>query len=143
MEKKKFEFLEHTSDIYIEGYGETLEEAFGNTAIGLGHLIVTSSNVEKNICKKIEVSSEDLESLLFDFLSKFLVFQDAESLIFHYVKVEKISKNKGWHLTAKAFGEKFDPKKHEEGTHVKGITYHGMEIKKEKDEYKIKVLVDI
>ncbi len=141
---KQFEFLEHTADTYIVGYGETLEQAFENTAIGLGFLIVTSDNVEPQIEKEIKVKAEDKKALLFDFLSEFLIFQDAESLIFHKVKVEKIEEKNGkWYLFAKAWGEKFNPEKHEEGTHVKAITYHYMEIKREKDKYVVKVLVDI
>ncbi|MCD6576333.1 MAG: archease [Nanoarchaeota archaeon] len=141
---KGFKFTEHTADMYIESWGNTLEEAFANAAMGLGFMIVVSDNVDPKIEKEIEVESEDLQSLLFDFLSQFLIFQDAEGLIFHKVKVEKIEEKDGkWHLKAKAWGEKFNPEKHEEGTHVKAITYHYMEIKKEKDKYNIKVLVDI
>lgn len=141
---KKFRFLEHTADMYIEAWGGTLEEAFENTAVGLGFTIVISDNVEPKIEKEIKTESENKEALLFDFLSKFLIFQDAENLIFHKVHVEKIEEKNGrWYLKAKAWGEKFNPKKHEEGTHIKAITYHYMEIKKEKNKYKVKVLVDI
>ena len=144
MVEKKFEFLEHTADVYIVGHGKTLGEAFANTAVGLGFLIIVSNNVEPEVEKKIEVEAEDKQALLFDFLSQFLIFEDAESLIFHKVEVEKIEEKDGkWHLTAKAWGEKFNSKKHETGTHVKAITYHRMEFIEEKDKYKIKVLVDI
>jgi SHS2 domain-containing protein len=144
MSKKGFEFLEHTADMYIVGYGETLAEAFANTAVGLGFMIVSSDNVKPEIKKSIKVEAEDNQALLFEFLSKFLYFQDAESLIFHKVKVEKIEEKNGrWNLIATAFGEKFDENKHELGTHVKAITYHYIEIGKEKGKYKVKVLVDI
>jgi SHS2 domain-containing protein len=144
MADKKFEFLEHTADMYIVGRGKTLEEAFANTAVGLGFMIISSDNVKPKIKEEIKIVSEDKESLLFDFLSKFLYYQDAESLIFHKVKVECIKKlNSNWHLVAKAWGEKFDPEKHEEGSHVKAITYHYMEIKEEKNKCMVKVLVDI
>lgn len=142
--KKNFEFLEHTADMYIVGHGKTLEEAFSNTAIGLGFMIVSSDNVEPKINRKIKVTSEDKQSLLFDFLSQFLFFQDAESLIFHKIKVDKIEERDGkFILNAIAFGEKFDENKHETGTHVKAITYHYIDISGSKGKYKVKVLVDI
>jgi SHS2 domain-containing protein len=142
--EKKFRFLEHTADMYIESEGKNLETAFSNVAIGLGFMIVTSDNVAKKVEKKIKVEAEDKQALLFDFLSKFLIFQDADSLIFHDVKVEKIEEKKGrLKLIASAWGEKFNSKKHDEGTHVKAITYHHMDIRKEKDKYVVKVLVDI
>jgi SHS2 domain-containing protein len=144
MSKKGFEFLEHTADMYIVGYGKTLAEAFANTAVGLGFMIVSSDNVKPEIKKSIKVEAEDNQALLFEFLSKFLYFQDADSLIFHKVKVEKIEEKNGkWSLIATAWGEKFDDKRHETGTHVKAITYHYIEIGKEKGKYKVKVLVDI
>lgn len=141
---KNFRFTEHTADTYIEASGDNLEEVFSNIATGLGFLIIESDNVEENILKNITVESEDLESLLFDFLSEILVFQDSEGLIFHNVYVEKIEKKENkWRLNAKAKGEKFNSKKHEQGTHVKAITYHNMKIKKEKEKFKVRVLVDI
>ncbi len=141
---RKFKFTEHSADVYIETSGNNLEEAFSSIAIGLGFLIIESDNVDDKVEKKIIVESEDMESLLFDFLSEILIFQDAESLIFHNVIVEKIEKNKGiWSLIAKAKGEKFNPKKHKQGTHVKAITYHNMEIKNQKGKFKVRVLVDI
>ena len=141
---RKFKFLEHTADMYIESWGKTLEECFENSAIGLGFVIVSSDNVGESIKRKIEVVAEDRQALLFDFLSQFLIFQDADGLVFHKVKVEKIEKKEDkWHLSAEAWGEKFDPKKHEEGTHIKAITYHYMDIKKEEGRYIIDVLIDI
>ena len=31
--KKRFRFLEHTADAYVEAYGSSLEEAFENAAL--------------------------------------------------------------------------------------------------------------
>jgi SHS2 domain-containing protein len=142
--EKRFKFLEHSADVYIESYGTSLEEAFQNAAIGLGFLIVESDNVKPVKMQTIEVESEDKQALLFDFLTQILIYQDSESLIFHNIKVKKIEQKDGkWQLKAVAEGEEFNPDKHEEGTSVKAITYHYMEIEEAKDKYRIKVLVDI
>jgi len=130
--------------MYIEAEGKTLEDAFANVAEGVGFMIVSSENVAKTVKKSFKIESENKESLLFDFLSKFLFFLDAENLIFHKVVVEKIEeKNKKWFLSAKAFGEEFNAEKHETGTHVKAITYHEMKINKKNNQFVVKVLVDI
>ena len=142
--EERFKFLEHSADVFIESYGKNLEEAFQNAAIGLGFLIIESDNVETKQEVSIEVEAEDKQALLFDFLSKFLYYQDAESLVFHDVTVEKIEqRDDKWFISAKARGEEFDPQKHDQGTHVKAITYHGLEIEESKDKYRIKYLVDI
>ena len=31
----KFEYLEHTADVYIAAHGATMEEAFGNAALAM------------------------------------------------------------------------------------------------------------
>ena len=139
---KKFEFLEHTADIYIQAYGKTLKQAFEHCALGLNQQIVDLKNVEKKVFKKIKVKAEDLQSLLIDFLSKFLYFLDVDGLVFSEVKITKFDK-KNFSIEAIAKGEKFDLKKHEEGCHVKAITYHDLTIKKKKDIWVIKVLIDI
>jgi SHS2 domain-containing protein len=142
--EKRFKFREHTADFYIESYGKTLEEAFQNAAIGLGKFIITSDNVRSSIKKSIKIDAEDKESLLFEFLNKFIYFQDAESMIFHNIKVDKIEhKNNKWTLTATASGEEFNPDKHTEGKAVKAVTYHFMEIEEKKGKYRVKVLIDI
>ena len=31
----KFEFLEHTADVYVRAYGATMEEAYANAALAM------------------------------------------------------------------------------------------------------------
>lgn len=141
---KKFKFLEHSADVYIQSYGKTLIEAFENSAIGLGFLIIESDNVESKQEREIKIKSEDKKSLLFDFLTRILYYQDAESIVFHEIEIDRIEKlGETWFLEAKLWGEEFNSEKHEQGTPVKAITYHNMEIEKSKDKYRVKVLVDI
>jgi len=137
-----FKFLPHVADVYIQASGKTLEQAFADCALGLEQTMVEIKDIKPEIEKKFEIESEDEKSLLFDFLSQFLVFHDVENLIFSEVKVESIKKNEKFKLKAVAKGEVFDSKKHRQNTLVKAITYHEMEIKKDK-EFIIKVLIDI
>jgi SHS2 domain-containing protein len=137
-----FEFLPHVADVYIKASGKTLEEAFAQCALGLEQTMVEIKDVKPEIEKKFEIESEDEKSLLFDFLSQFLIFHDVDNLIFSEVKVESIKKNEKFKLKAVAKGEVFDANKHRQNTLVKAITYHEMEIKKN-GEFIVKVLVDI
>lgn len=141
---KKFEFLPHTADVYVQAYGKTLEEAFENTALGMQEVMVKIKNVKPKIRKHFILESEDEQSLLVDFLTQFLILHDAENLVFSKVKVKKIEKTKnGLKLSAEAFGEPFDENKHEQGTYVKAATYRDMEIEKSNKKVRIKVLLDI
>ena len=57
------------ADMGIIAEGETLEEAFREAARALTNLMVDIDTVEKKIERKITVKSEDLYSLLYDFLT--------------------------------------------------------------------------
>jgi SHS2 domain-containing protein len=140
---RKFRFLPHTADVYIEAFGKDLEETFANTALGLENIITNTKNVRPNIEKEINIQAEDEKALLFDFLTQFLILHDAENLVFSKIVVKKIyTSNNRLVLEASAWGEPFDPKKHESGTYVKAVSYMEMEIEK-KRRVRIKVLIDI
>ncbi|MCD6188701.1 MAG: archease [Thermococcus sp.] len=125
---KRWEHYEHTADIGIRGYGDTLEEAFEAVAIALFDVMVDVRKVEKKEVREIEVEGEDLYSLLYNFLEELLILHDTEGLVFgdFEVKIEKTEQ--GYRLKAKAYGEKLS-EKHEPKEEVKAITYHEMEIK--------------
>ena len=141
---EKYRFLEHTADVFIEAEGKDLAEAFENVASGLMKLMIENIEEAKgSVTKHISVEGEDLQALLFEFLTQFLVLHDSENLIFTDINVEKLEKNDKWHLEAKLKGEDFDAEKHQGNVHVKAITYHEMSVVEETDGAKIKVLVDI
>ena len=137
----KYDYPEHTSDTFIRGFGRTLKEAFENTALGLVNYI--SNNVESKEEKIIEVSSEDIKALVFDFLNQFLVLQDSEGLVFSEVAIKKLEVKNKFRIKAIVKGEKYNPEKHTKTAPIKAITYHEMVVYEEKDNCWIKVLVDI
>jgi len=139
---KKYEFLEHTADVFIVGNGKTLKEAFQNSALGVMQYMVDIKTVQLKIQKKIKAKGSDLKSLLVEFLTQVLALHDAENLVFSKFKVTKFD-DKKFEIEATAQGEDFNAKKHKQGTLIKAITYHEMEIKKRKNIYSIKFLVDI
>ena len=139
-----FRFLEHTADVGIEAEEKNLEKVFSEIALGMFEVMTNTKNVEKKIKKEISIESEDLQALLYDFLEKFLILHDTENLMFSKFDVKEIKKEKEkWSLECEAWGEEFDPKKHEDRTLVKAVTYHEMKIEKTSKGWKAKVIVDI
>lgn len=140
----KFKFVEHTADVGIESYGKKLEEAFSGVALGMFEVMTNTKKIKPKIKKEIKIESEDLKSLLYDFLEKFLIFHDVENLMFSKFDVKKIWKERNkWNLECEAWGEEFDPKRHEDRTLVKAVTYHDMKILKKGELQYVYVLVDI
>ncbi len=140
---KKFEWVEHPSDIGFRAYGKDLAEAFENAALALFEVMVDTGKVEPREKVKVELEAEDEGALLYDWLDRMLYFRDARNMVMSKFKVG-ISKTKdGLKLNAQVWGERFDPAKHPERTAVKAMTYHMMEIKREKNRCSVQAVVDI
>jgi SHS2 domain-containing protein len=45
----KFEFLEHTADVYIAAHGQTLEEAFENAALAMFEVMTDTDKVSSDV----------------------------------------------------------------------------------------------
>jgi len=139
---KKFEFLDiTTADAAFVAYGKNLNELFANAALAMFEVMVNTKQIKPKVMKKIEIETNDLQSLLFEWLNKLLIFYGSDNLAFSKFDV-KIDEKK-FKLEAKCFGESIDPKKHEVKTEVKACTYHKMEIKKINKEWRAQVIVDI
>lgn len=145
MKKPGFEYLDHTADIRIHTWGQNVNIAFSQAVYALMEVISPDiRKIEAKIQRTFEIISEDLFSLLFDFLTEFLYFFDAQGLVFSKVNINDIKKiNDKYYLKAEALGEIFSPNKHDIGTEVKAITYSDMEIKIKEDSCEIYIVLDI
>lgn len=140
---KRHEMFEHTADLGLTAYGANLPEAFAAAGEALFAVITGDSNIASETETMLEVESIDLEGLLVGFLSELLVKFEVEQLVLTDIEVTLHGSTK---LTAKARGEKFDETRHGHGHHVKGVSYHLMEIVDNGDsgdESYVKVLLDV
>lgn len=135
--------MEHPSDIGFRAYGKDLGEAFENAALALFEIMTDTGKVEPREEVEVELEAEDEQALLYDWLDRLLYFRDAEGLLLSRFEVEVREEGERWRLRGRAWGERFDPSKHEERTAVKAMTYHLMEIRKEGDRVVVQAVVDI
>jgi SHS2 domain-containing protein len=142
LQHKKFEFFDVTADVGYKAYGNTLEEAFENAALAMFEVMTDTREIKQNIKKEFQIESEDEYALLYDWLSEFLVILDSEFLMFSKFKVEIEKKLEKYILNGTAWGEEFDPQRHESRDEVKAVTYHLMNIEKNKI-YMVQVILDI
>jgi len=134
-----FQLFEHTADIGVEAYGSTLEEAFEEVAKGMFSIITNGSKIDSKEKRTIRLPVDsDMEQLVVDWLSELLYINDVEGLVFGEFKV-KINDE----LVGEAWGEKYDRKKHGYGVEIKAVTYHMLQIKRNKKGFHIRVLFDI
>eukprot|EP00742_Colponemidia_sp_Colp-10_P013702 GILJ01015499.1.p1 GENE.GILJ01015499.1~~GILJ01015499.1.p1 ORF type:complete len:118 (-),score=14.59 GILJ01015499.1:35-388(-) len=93
-----------------------------------------------------EISAEgfDMESFVFSFMNELLYAFNSELSICKQIHIANLDiSEESYKATAKCFGEKFNPQKHEQGTEVKAITYSNMKIEQTKERCDIWVIVDI
>ncbi|PWA16410.1 hypothetical protein CCH79_00004608, partial [Gambusia affinis] len=69
---KKYEYLDHTADVQIHSWGDSLEEAFEQCAMGMFGYMTDTETVEPIDTVEVESEGEDMESLLFHFLDDWL-----------------------------------------------------------------------
>ena len=136
---ESYNTFEHTADIGIEAYGSTLEEAFENAAKGMFSIITDGSAIAPVEKRDIELPVDsDKEQLLVDWLSELLYINDVDGMVFGDFKVKIDGK-----LVGEAWGEKYDREKHGYGAEIKAVTYHMLQIKRNKKGFYIRVLFDI
>ncbi|XP_042625388.1 protein archease isoform X2 [Cyprinus carpio] len=127
---KKYEYLDHTADVQIHSWGDSLEEAFEQCAMGMFGYMTDTETVEP--IDTLDVESED------DWLFKFsadIFFIPREVKVLHIDRVRFRIRSIGW-------GEEFNLNKHPQGTEVKAITYSAMQVH-DTEKPDIFVIIDI
>jgi SHS2 domain-containing protein len=140
----KFEFLEHTADVYIAAHGTTLAEAFENAALAMFEVMTDTEKVNPNIEDSVEVEAEDEYALLYSWLEALLVKFETKNMFYSKFKISSINEtSEGFKIKAAVWGEKFNAEKHTQKVGVKAVTYHRMEILKELEEVTLEFILDI
>lgn len=144
MQEKKFEFLEHTADVYVAAYGKDLAEAFENAALAMFEVMTDVDKVKAKVEDYAEIEAEDEYALLYSWLEDLLIKFETKEMLYSKFNVLNIEKTvNGFRLKAKIFGEKFNPNKHIQKVGVKAVTYHRMEIIKEREKVTLRFILDI
>ena len=148
--KSKYDYFDVTADIGFYAYGNSLEEAYENAGLAMFNVITDISKVKKEESREFEIVSEDLVSLLYDYLEELLFLQDTEFLFFSDFKVdiEKIvddesSDLENYKLTCFACGEEIDWSIHSHKSEVKAITFHKMCVKEDNGIFSLRAILDL
>jgi SHS2 domain-containing protein len=140
----KFEFLEHTADVYIAAHGKNLEEAFENAALAMFEVMTDTAKVSSNDEDFVEVEAEDEYALLYSWLEALLVKFEVNGMLYSKFKISRLEETpEGFKFKATVWGEKFNAEKHAQKVAVKAVTYHRMEIIKEVDKVTLEFILDI
>lgn len=133
-----YKFLEHTADVKFQASGNTIEEAFKNSALALKETICEKLDVKPKMKKSIEISANDKEALLYKFLEEFLFLLDAENFLFSKIESIKIKGNK---LNMEISGDKAT--RYKFTNDVKAVTYNSMFVRKQNGKFVCQVVLDV
>ncbi len=140
----KFEFLEHTADVYVRAHGKSMEEAYENAALSMFETITDLDKVSLVQEDSLEVEAEDQYALLYNWLEALLVKSETLETLYSKVQITNWKEtNENFKIKAKIWGEKFDSKKHPQKVAVKAVTYHLMVIIRETDRVILEFILDI
>lgn len=143
-ESRFWEIKDHTADVMIEGGGKTLSQSFEGIALALQNVIVDTNTVQRS--KKISDCVRrkgTYEDLLFEFLSRLVYIKDVKKFFFSDIQVQINDNSDIMEVCFTIYGEKINPKKHSTFTDVKGVSYSGLVICKERDYYICRCIVDV
>ena len=99
--------------------------------------------IELRETRQIELSSDKIDMLLFDFLQELIYFKDANRLLLRAREAQIDHKDADYFLKAKVAGERLDDTRHQQRADVKAVTLHGFCVEKHNGGWKAKVLLDI
>lgn len=134
---ERYVLVDHTADMMVRAFGDTLEECFGNAAYALFDQTVDLSNIGTAEETEFRVTGIDDEDRLYSFLSELLFIEDCDNLILREFDVIF----DGDDVVCRARGETLDRTRHRVRSEVKAVTYHMMEI--DRDTPSVTVLFDV
>jgi SHS2 domain-containing protein len=138
-----FKFLPDIAlaDIAFEAESDTVEGLFETSALAVTDIMVDPKTLLNTTQRTIVLESENLDRLLYDFLTELIVMKDVDSLLFGKFEV-KVSAQ-GTSLTAVARGEPIDRERHRLRNDVKAVTMHLFGVKHQGRKWKTTVVLDI
>jgi SHS2 domain-containing protein len=138
--EKSFEVIDHTADIGIVAHGGDIKQVFANAALGLFNLMADLDDFKEDLQRELELSAEDVEILLVEWLNELIYIFDVEHIIFKRFEIEELTSAR---IRARCFGQKMKPGQHKLKREVKAATYHMLQISKEDGSYRVQVIFDI
>jgi SHS2 domain-containing protein len=138
-----FRFLPDVAlaDIAFEAESDSVNGLFESSALAVSDIMVDPETLRPDTTRRVRISSEDVDRLLYDFLTEIIVVKDVDSLLFREIKVEVAPDQKS--LEAMMKGEPIDRGRHLLRNDVKAVTMHMFGVRREGGLWKATVVLDI
>ena len=134
------EIFDHTADVGLRAWADTLEELFEVLAEALAEMICPRHQVRPVQTRRIEVHAEDREAIAVDFLWEIMSAIQFGHFAIATVRIDQAGETS---LSAELVGEPYDPHRHELATEVKAVTYHQLRLVRKGRRWTARVILDL
>lgn len=132
------EYVDHTADVGIHAWGDTLEEAYAEAALALVAYMVETERAEALGAARLVVEGETRERLLFRLLDEVLDLLQSKLTVITRAEVRFEGPDR---LIADVEGEAWSQEKHGHIHEVKAITFHDLHVTLDPPD--VRVILDI
>jgi SHS2 domain-containing protein len=137
---KKYKVFDHTADLGLEIFGKDERELFSNAAFAIFDLTVDLHDVNASEVRRISITGSDREDLFINYLREILYIFNGEGMLLKEFSILEISSRR---LVGEVRGEAFNPERHSIKAEIKAVTYHQVEVGKNKGGWKARVIFDV
>jgi SHS2 domain-containing protein len=134
-----WEHFEHQADIGVRGFGNSPQQAFEQAALAMSAIITDLSLVETREEVTLSCEEDDQELLLADWLNALVYEMATRKMLFSRFKVN-IDNGR---LSASAWGEATDVKRHQPAVEIKGATYTELAVQQIQGQWLAQCVVDV
>lgn len=138
---KPYRYLDQTSDLGLEVYGDSLRELFENGCFALFDNMVELEGIEEAKSIRLRMGpSASKEELFLDWLRELIYRFNTDYFVPKRVKILKLDEST---VEAQLWGERFDPNRHKIRLEIKSPTYHLFSLEKLDNRYRARILFDV
>ena len=127
-----YRILDHTADIGVEVWGETLGDLFAQGALALFDLLTDRTVLTGEGERTVRVAGTDTTDVWINYLREVLylfnggnfLVKDVPTGFIEISKKDPTGASKEVSLVARCRGEIYDPRRHPLKTEIKAVTYH-------------------
>lgn len=140
MSTARWEHFPHEADIGVRGFGATPAEAFAQAGLALTAVITDPGSVRAEQRATIACEAPDLELLFVDWLNALIYEMATRDMLFGRFAVSI----EGHHLSATAWGEAVDRKRHQPAVEVKGASMTELKVAQDNSgAWSVQCVVDV
>lgn len=156
-----YRLLDHTADVALEASGRDLVALFEHAAQGMLSLLYDRRRVPTRGSLRFRVQGVDLPDLLVEWLRQIVAAHEVRGWRFHRIRVDRFRPEWAWkdlpprglasqcifrlknEWALEARGEGVRAPAPRLDREIKGVTYHGLEVRKTQGGWRARVIFDV